>query len=156
MVWPSFIRPYSEAIGSFTLTIMSARDQTSAAFSTIFAPAVSYALSGIPLPTPACFSISTVWPRPVSAATPPGTRPTRYSRVFTSVGQPMIIAGSVVQACEKGPRKIAGRSPLVESMLKLLFADERGQVYEHPELLALVRGGLPGELPVPLPPHATL
>ena len=41
-------------------------------------------------------------------------------------------------------------------MLKLLFADETGRVYEHPELLALARGGVPAEAPVPLPPHATL
>ncbi len=44
-------------------------------------------------------------------------------------------------------------------MLKLLFADDRGQVYEHPELLALSGAGsaeLPLELPVPLPPHASL
>jgi pyruvate-formate lyase-activating enzyme len=39
---------------------------------------------------------------------------------------------------------------------KLLFADESGRVYEHPHLLALVRGGLPLELPAPLPPHASL
>jgi pyruvate-formate lyase-activating enzyme len=44
-------------------------------------------------------------------------------------------------------------------MLKLLFADERGQVYEHPELLALTGAGdpaLPLELPSPLPARATL
>src|SRR3954467_10047773 len=41
-------------------------------------------------------------------------------------------------------------------MLKLLFADERGQVYEHPELLALVRDGLPTGFSSPLPQHATL
>jgi pyruvate-formate lyase-activating enzyme len=41
-------------------------------------------------------------------------------------------------------------------MLKLLFADESGQVYEHPELLALTRDGLPAEPGAPLPPHATL
>lgn len=41
-------------------------------------------------------------------------------------------------------------------MMKLLFADERGQVYEHPELLAAVRGGIPFDAPAPLPPHATL
>ena len=41
-------------------------------------------------------------------------------------------------------------------MLKLLFADETGRVYEHPELLALVRDGLPSGLPVALPQHATL
>lgn len=41
-------------------------------------------------------------------------------------------------------------------MWKLLFADERGRVYEHPELLAAVRGGLPLEAPRSLPVHATL
>ena len=41
-------------------------------------------------------------------------------------------------------------------MLKLLFADEAGRVYEHPELLALVHGGLPLEAPTPLPQHASL
>jgi pyruvate-formate lyase-activating enzyme len=45
-------------------------------------------------------------------------------------------------------------------MLKLLFADERGQVYDHPELLALVRdadgAALPLGPPAPLPAHATL
>ena len=43
---------------------------------------------------------------------------------------------------------------------KLLFADEAGRVYEHPELLALVRGGAgavpPAEPPVALPRHAQL
>lgn len=41
-------------------------------------------------------------------------------------------------------------------MLKLLFADEKGQVFEHPELVALVRGGVPLEAPAPLPGHASL
>jgi len=41
-------------------------------------------------------------------------------------------------------------------MLKLLFADESGQVYEHPELLAVARDGFPLERPEPLPSHATL
>ncbi|HXL39481.1 MAG TPA: radical SAM protein, partial [Myxococcales bacterium] len=41
-------------------------------------------------------------------------------------------------------------------MLKLLFADESGQVYEHPELLAVARDGFPLEQPEPLPVHATL
>jgi len=41
-------------------------------------------------------------------------------------------------------------------MLKLLFADESGKVYEHPELLALVRGGAALSAPSPLPEHATL
>ena len=50
--------------------------------------------------------------------------------------------------------------------LKLLFADERGQVYDHPELLALVNdpqaspemlgAGLPRDTARPLPPHAAL
>ena len=39
-------------------------------------------------------------------------------------------------------------------MLKLLFADETGRVYEHPELRALVREG--ADLPSPLPEHASL
>jgi len=43
---------------------------------------------------------------------------------------------------------------------RLLFADEAGRVYEHPELLALVRepdgAALPREAPVELPPHARL
>jgi pyruvate-formate lyase-activating enzyme len=44
-------------------------------------------------------------------------------------------------------------------MLKLLFADDRGQVYEHPELLALTGAGTPAlalEPAVPLPQHASL
>lgn len=41
-------------------------------------------------------------------------------------------------------------------MLKLLFADDTGRVYEHPRLLALVRGGVALGPPAPLPAHATL
>jgi len=41
-------------------------------------------------------------------------------------------------------------------MLKLLFADSLGRVYEHPELLALARDGVPLEEPPPVPPHTTL
>ncbi len=41
-------------------------------------------------------------------------------------------------------------------MLKLLFADESGRVYEHPELLALAREGIPEGRPAKLPAHATL
>src|SRR5439155_1606673 len=41
-------------------------------------------------------------------------------------------------------------------MLKLLFADSSGRVYEHPELLALARDGRPLEEPAPVPPHTTL
>jgi pyruvate-formate lyase-activating enzyme len=43
---------------------------------------------------------------------------------------------------------------------RLLFADDRGRVYDHPELLAAVRSGddvvPPPERPVPLPEGATL
>jgi pyruvate-formate lyase-activating enzyme len=45
-------------------------------------------------------------------------------------------------------------------MPRLLFADDRGRVYDHPELLAAVRTGdevvSPGERPLPLPDGATL
>src|SRR5256714_359083 len=41
-------------------------------------------------------------------------------------------------------------------MLKLLFADPSGQVYEHPVLLALTRDGFPPEPAERLPAHATL
>ncbi len=40
-------------------------------------------------------------------------------------------------------------------MPKLLFADDSGKIYEHPELLALVRGGVALDGPRPLPAHAT-
>jgi len=40
--------------------------------------------------------------------------------------------------------------------LKLLFSDKSGRVYEHPELLAAVRGGVALSAPVPLPGHASL
>ncbi len=44
--------------------------------------------------------------------------------------------------------------------LRLLFADARGVVYDHPELLAAVRSGddllSPAERPLPLPPGASL
>src|SRR5207244_4959398 len=40
--------------------------------------------------------MSTECPRARRAAAPPGTRPTRYSRVLISFGQPMIIARSAV------------------------------------------------------------
>src|SRR3989454_4933863 len=41
-------------------------------------------------------------------------------------------------------------------MLKLLFADPSGRVYEHPELRALPRAGLSPEPAERLPAHATL
>src|SRR5712671_5012844 len=120
----------------------------------------------MPEPSPPPFSTSTVCPRLASACTPPGTSPTRYSRVLISLGQPMIIlALRCFSGCWKGPGKIARRlsrsSRVVShSSPRLLFADEAGRVYEHPELLALVRVGagatLPADVPVALPPHAQL
>src|SRR5437764_10198479 len=157
--------PYSDSTGSFTFTIICARCHTSRAESTICAPARTYDSSAIPEPMPAPFSSSTVRPRPASACTPPGTSPTRYSRTLISFGHPMIIEVSGVPACWKGPRKIArrpSRSSRVVShpSARLIFADEVGRVYEHPELLALVRHGtgeaLPGDIPVQLPAHARL
>src|SRR5258708_20309420 len=120
------------------------------------APTWWEAASLMTLPRPAPFSTSTVCPRPVNAAAPPGTRPTRYSRVLISFGQPMIIEVSVVHACEKGRRKIAGqRRKSSRAMLKLLFADERGQVCEHPALLPLTAPGDPAPPPeLPPPPPA--
>jgi hypothetical protein len=45
-------------------------------------------------------------------------------------------------------------------MPRLLFADDQGKVYDHPELLASVRTGddviAPPERPLPLPDGATL
>src|SRR5437868_13786497 len=161
MVCPSRISAYSLGTGSLTFTIISARAQMSAAFSTIFPPATSYRASAIPLPTPAPFSISTWCPRAVSAATPPGTSPTRYSRVLISFGQPMIISSLRSRfALRKRAAEDSRQSPRVKlrrvEMLKLLFADPSGRVYEHPELLALVRDGLSPEPAERLPAHATL
>jgi pyruvate-formate lyase-activating enzyme len=50
--------------------------------------------------------------------------------------------------------------PTGQNSHQLLFADEAGRVFEHPELLALVRegdsGALPSDVPSPLPPFAQL
>src|SRR5207248_690202 len=61
----------------------------------------------------------------------------------------------------RGPVGKTRRDRVVSHLFpKLLFADEAGRVFEHPELLALVRDGagtaLPGDPPVALPPHAQL
>src|SRR5581483_1505841 len=85
------MRPYSSGSGSFTLKIISARFQTSSALPTISAPAARYCSSGIPDPRPAPACTTTLWPCSTSVRTPAGIMPTRYSRVFTSVGQPTII-----------------------------------------------------------------
>ena len=59
-------------------------------------------------------------------------------------------------AIDGGPRALRRTSP----MPRLLFADDRGRVYDHPHLLAAVRSGddvlRPPERPVPLPEGATL
>src|SRR5256714_10631813 len=115
----------------------------------------------MPLPTPAPFSSRTWCPRAVSAATPPGTSPTRYSRVLISIGQPMIISSLRSRfALRKRAAEDSRQSPRVKlrrvEMLKLLFADPSGRVYEHPELLALARDGLSPEPAERLPAHATL
>jgi pyruvate-formate lyase-activating enzyme len=59
------------------------------------------------------------------------------------------------------PRHRAGRfAPEILPMQRLLFADDRGRVYDHPTLLAAVRSGddvaLPGERGAPLPEGAGL
>src|SRR5258708_5868922 len=84
------MRGYSGAIGSFTLTIISASAQTSSADSIIVAPARWYKESSNPDPSPASFSTSTRWPASVSARTPAGVSPTRYSLSLISFGSPMI------------------------------------------------------------------
>src|SRR6267154_2487789 len=158
------MRPYSASTGSFTFTIISARVQTSLAVETICAPARTYSSSGTPEPMPAPFSTSTVWPREVSVCTPPGTRPTRHSRVLISLGTPMSIAGAPNAVCVEGPRTITAcpdRSRPIDAMApRLLFADEQGRVFEHPLLRALAltpSGPAPAiDPPVVLPPHATL
>src|SRR4030095_15361421 len=88
---PSRRNLYSDAIGSLTLTIISARDQTAAAELTISAPALTYSSSVMPDPSPALVSTSTLWPPEVSALTPAGINPTRYSLSLTSFGRPTII-----------------------------------------------------------------
>src|SRR5262249_15002426 len=92
MICPSRMRPNSSASGSFTLTIISARFQTSSREAIICAPAFLNSSSVTPEPTPAPACTSTVWPRLVRMRTPAGIMPTRYSRVLISVGTPMIMA----------------------------------------------------------------
>src|SRR5437868_2576608 len=84
------MRGYSDAIGSFTFTIMSALAQTSSTVGTIVPPARSYSGSSKLEPAPASVSTRTLWPASVSARTPAGVRPTRYSLSLISLGRPMI------------------------------------------------------------------
>src|SRR6185295_9158052 len=90
MICPSWMRSYSCSSGSFTFTTISALFQTSSGEATRVAPTRWYSVSGTPLPSPAPFSTSTLWPARESAPTPAGTMPTRYSRVLISLGMPMI------------------------------------------------------------------
>src|SRR6266481_9721936 len=76
----------------------------------------------LPISSPAPFSSRTVCPRLARACTPPGTSPTRYSRVLTSLGQPTIIRDApFFELLEKGaqdskalssvkPRRVASLS----------------------------------------------
>src|SRR5579883_2210468 len=84
-------KPYSCLSGSLTFTTISA-PHASAALGTIVAPCATYSASLMPLPSPAPFSTSTLWPRDVRLRTPAGVIPTRYSRVLISLGTPMITA----------------------------------------------------------------
>src|SRR5215213_540501 len=86
--WPSRIRGYSGAIGSFTFTIISAVAQTSSAELTIVAPARSYSVSSKPEPSPALTSTRMSCPASLSARTPAGVSPTRYSLSLISLGRP--------------------------------------------------------------------
>src|SRR5689334_13031328 len=70
---------------------MSARPNTSSAVPRIEAPAASYCSSGMPEPAPASCSTTTRWPAAVSARTPAGTSPTRFSLSLISRGRPMIM-----------------------------------------------------------------
>src|SRR5262249_42519224 len=91
MICPSRMRPNSSASGSFTLTIISARLQTSSREPIICAPDFLNSSSEMPEPRPAPVWTSTVWPRLVRLRTPAGIMPTRCSRVLISVGTPMIM-----------------------------------------------------------------
>src|SRR6185312_12309073 len=87
---------YSCGSGSLTFTTISA-DLASAAVGTMVAPAAVYAASERPLPSPADFSTSTLWPRATRLFTPAGVIPTRFSRVLISLGTPMITGGSFLR-----------------------------------------------------------
>ncbi len=89
-ICPSRRCSYSSGIGSFTLRIMSASRQTSAAPATISAPLRSKRSCGMfdPVPAPSCSR--TRWPAWVSSRTPSGVTATRYSLSFTSAGTPTI------------------------------------------------------------------
>ena len=89
ITWPLRMRGHSTAMGSFTLMIMSASFQTSSAVLRILAPTATYCSSLKLLPSPAPFSMNTVWPADTSASAPAGTSETRFSFVLISFGMPM-------------------------------------------------------------------
>src|ERR1022692_3684657 len=88
---PGRKKSYSAFCGSLTLTMRSARCQTSAALPRIDAPASAYSWSARELPSPACSSTRTSWPASRRAVTPLGTRPTRVSLSLISLGTPIIM-----------------------------------------------------------------
>src|SRR5688572_33505784 len=85
--------------------IRLAWSQTSLAETTKVAPAPSYARSFRPLPPPAPFSIRTLWPRAVKAATPVGVTATRLSSVLISFGTPTTMRSKYVKACRQSTWK---------------------------------------------------
>ena len=79
---------YSDSEGSFTFTTMSARFQTSCArVSTISAPAAWYSSSEMAEPARRRSRPAPGGRSSISAFTPPGTMPTRYSLSLISVGR---------------------------------------------------------------------
>src|SRR3954468_3711987 len=88
---PSRRRPYSGAIGSLTLSSMSACSQTSST-PAIRAPTAVYWSSWNALPSPAPVSTSTSWPRRTSSRAPAGVSATRYSSVLISRTTPIFIS----------------------------------------------------------------
>src|SRR5690348_4773085 len=91
IVWPLRIRGHSGAIGSLTFMMMSAAFHTASASGAMRAPAFTYRSSQKPLPSPAPFSMCTVWPAATSASAPAGTSATRFSLVLISFGTPMFM-----------------------------------------------------------------
>src|SRR5512139_3203699 len=81
------------------------------------APALRYASSEIPEPTPAPCSMRTSWPARTRVATPPGLMPTRDSSLLISLGIPTITVSPLPSPRgnlhhERGPRH-APVAPLV-------------------------------------------
>src|SRR5436305_13450387 len=89
------MRGYSGSIGSLTLTIISASAHTSSAEGMMVAPARSYRESSKPEPSPALRSTIQRCPASVSARTPAGVSPTRYSLSLISLRSPTITVVSL-------------------------------------------------------------